>query len=463
MKIILGFDIGTSGVRACIVERLTTDDPNILNSDHNKIEQIIAVKHTPVSLPTATSDNSILASPDVWINALNSTLKALSQVYDLRKITHIIGDATSSTVLLTDKHGARTTEALMYNDNSATSEAELISQMLSRLSISFTAASGSSSSLAKSLFLKNRFHPKNTDNNIICHQLDFVNQYLCNPQFALGITDENNALKLGFNSVDFCWPEWVKALTDSHHLVLPKVVKPGSILGIIDPSLAKKFGFSTQAKVCAGTTDSIAGFLASGAHNTGDTVCSLGSTIAIKTIGNKPVFDAQKGLYSHRLNNLWLIGGASNAGGAVFLKYYSKQNLHTLCRSIDISTLPKYLKRKLSYYPLSEPGERFPIADNGLKPKLPAVPSSSLDFNNPKSLKEHQEFLLGLSLGLAQVEALALSKLQQCGDTPIQYVYSVGGGNLNPVWQWFRKQLINAEMSIVTETEAAFGVTRLVE
>ena len=463
MKTILGFDIGTSGVRVCIVERLASNELNRHNADNdNNAEQIVAVKHTPVSPPQRNAEGLLLASPNVWINALDSTLKELSQVYDLQKITHIVGDATSSTVMLTDINGSTTTEALMYNDNSAITEANLISQTLESLNISFTAASGSSSTLAKSLFLKNRFQSTNTHNNLICHQLDFVNQYLCSTQSALGITDENNALKLGFNSVDFCWPAWVKTLTRSHHLLLPKVVKPGSIIGKIDSNLVKKFGFSAQTKICAGTTDSIAGFLASGAHSIGDTVCSLGSTIAIKTIGNNPVFDASQGLYSHRLNNLWLIGGASNAGGAIFLKYYSKQDLHALCQSIDLTTLPGYLKNKPSYYPLNEPGERFPIADNNFKPKIPVEPNNSLDFKEPATLKEHQKFIIGLSLGLTQIEALALEKLQQSGNVKTQHIYSVGGGNLNPVWQWFRQQLLNTKISVITKTEPALGVTRLI-
>ena len=53
--------------------------------------------------------------------------------------------------------------------------------------------------------------------------------------------------------------------------------------------------------LCAGTTDSIAAFLASGASGVGDAVTSLGSTLAIKLLSERPVDDSRYGVYSHRL------------------------------------------------------------------------------------------------------------------------------------------------------------------
>ena len=69
--------------------------------------------------------------------------------------------------------------------------------------------------------------------------------------------------------------------------------------------------------VVGGTTDSIAAFLAAGARETGDAVTSLGSTLAIKLLSDTFADDAARGVYSHRLGDRWLVGGASNAGCAV--------------------------------------------------------------------------------------------------------------------------------------------------
>jgi len=59
----------------------------------------------------------------------------------------------------------------------------------------------------------------------------------------------------------------------------------------------------------AGTTDSIAAFVASGAQQLGQAVSSLGSTLAIKALSSRPVQDSSRGIYSHRLSKdeLWLV------------------------------------------------------------------------------------------------------------------------------------------------------------
>ena len=44
---------------------------------------------------------------------------------------------------------------------------------------------------------------------------------------------------------------------------------------------------------------------------------SLGSTLAVKLLSATPCDDAARGIYSHRLGALWLVGGASNVGCAV--------------------------------------------------------------------------------------------------------------------------------------------------
>jgi sugar (pentulose or hexulose) kinase len=53
--------------------------------------------------------------------------------------------------------------------------------------------------------------------------------------------------------------------------------------------------------VCAGTTDSVAAFVAAGITEAGQAVTSLGSTLAIKMLSENRVDDAAYGVYSHRL------------------------------------------------------------------------------------------------------------------------------------------------------------------
>lgn len=97
--------------------------------------------------------------------------------------------------------------------------------------------------------------------------------------------------------------------------LLPTTVcAPGAPIAPLTPAAASRSGLPEGCLVCAGTTDSIAAFLAAGVDMPGQAVTSLGSTLAIKLLSDRRVDDARYGIYSHRLGDSWLVGGASNTG-----------------------------------------------------------------------------------------------------------------------------------------------------
>lgn len=93
-------------------------------------------------------------------------------------------------------------------------------------------------------------------------------------------------------------------------------------------------------------------------------VTSLGSTLALKLLSTSRVDDARFGVYSHRLGDKWLVGGASNTGGAVLRQLFTIEQLKELSSQIDPSQ-----PSPLDYYPLPKVGERFPEADPQKEPR----------------------------------------------------------------------------------------------
>lgn len=90
----------------------------------------------------------------------------------------------------------------------------------------------------------------------------------------------------------------------------------------------------------------------------------MGSTLAIKLLSTTRVEDARFGVYSHRLDDKWLVGGASNTGGAVLRQIFTDDQLEELSEKIDPSKASP-----LDYYPLVGIGERFPTADPKMEPR----------------------------------------------------------------------------------------------
>lgn len=90
----------------------------------------------------------------------------------------------------------------------------------------------------------------------------------------------------------------------------------------------------------------------------------MGSTLAIKLLSTTRVDDARFGVYSHRLDDEWLVGGASNTGGAVLRQLFTDEQLEELSKEIDPS-----VPSPLDYYPLPKKGERFPVSDPDMMPR----------------------------------------------------------------------------------------------
>lgn len=90
----------------------------------------------------------------------------------------------------------------------------------------------------------------------------------------------------------------------------------------------------------------------------------MGSTLAVKLLSTKRVDDSRYGVYSHRLDDKWLVGGASNTGGAVLRQIFTDEQLVELSKHIDPTK-----SSILDYYPLPALGERFPVADPEMAPR----------------------------------------------------------------------------------------------
>jgi sugar (pentulose or hexulose) kinase len=219
---------------------------------------------------------------------------------------------------------------------------------------------------------------------------------------------------------------------------------PGAEIGAIDPTMARRLGLSASTKIHAGTTDGVAAFIATRASRPGDAVSSLGTTLVVKLLADKPVFAADQGIYSHRLGDRWLAGGASNTGGAALLAHFSAAELEAMTPKLKPAQ-----PTGLDYYPLPKPGERFPIADPNLPPRVTPRPADDV------------VFFQGLLEGIAAVEAMAYRRLGELGAPALRRVISIGGGARNTAWSEIRHRRLGVPVTVAEQTEASYGAALL--
>jgi len=416
MNFYIGIDFGTSGARAVVI-----DVAGIVQAE----AQYDFAQETIIQPKNLTNN---------WEKTLFYLLEQIP--IDVRRdVLAIALNGTSSTVLLCDNQGLPVAPPILYNDARGV---EVMEKLQAIAPPNHTVISATSS-LAKLLWLMENAPDPTQHYYYFLHQADWLAFHL---HGKLGVSDYHNALKLGYDVENLSYPAWLENLQLPFHL--PQVLAPGSPIGRIKPEIASGLSLPRDCIVCAGTTDSIAAFLASGAQTPGEAVTSLGSTLVLKLLSTSPVHDARSGIYSHRLGDLWLVGGASNTGGAVLRQFFTDGELEYLSQKIDpVQASP------LDYYPLPQTGDRFPINDPNLPPRLEPRP------DNPV------EFLHGLLESMARIEARGYQLLQQLGATVLSRVYTAGGGAKNSTWTAIRGRHLQVPLVTPVNTAAAYGTALL--
>jgi len=416
---VIGLDIGTSGVRALGV-----------GADG----AVIASAQTPLPAPDRDSGGGVRQDPELWWRAVVAVLSRLAAGISGPPPRALCLDGTSATILLCRPDGTPLAPARMYNDTSARAEAERVAAAAPH----DAPARGASASLAKLLRLLAECRP--SEPVLALHQADWIGGRL---RGRFGDSDWNNALKLGFDPAAERWPDWLRRLP-LDGAALPVCHAPGTDLGPIDAAVAAATGLPPDLRVLAGTTDSTAATLAAGAVAPGDAVTSLGSTLVLKILSEAPVSSPAHGVYSHRIGCTWLAGGASNSGGAVLREFFDDERIAILSARIDPDT-----PSGLDYYPLPATGERFPLADPALPPRLTPRPNDDV------------LFLKGLLEGIARIERDGYGLLRRLGAPPPGRILTVGGGAGNACWTAMRARLLGLPVAPAAHRDAAYGAAAL--
>ena len=296
----------------------------------------------------------------------------------------------------------------------------------------------------------------------LLHHADLV-AYLLHG--VVGVTDHNNALKLGFDpglgngeNGTGAYPDWI--LRQPYAAMLPMTcLAPGTVAGACVTAEAKKrFPNAERVRVVAGTTDSVAAFAAARCSDCGDCVTSLGSSLALKLVSETRVDDAAAGVYSHRLCGKWLVGGASNLGGWLLRSHFDDDELVKLTAelrdeatsSLGSDAAKKTILSELDYFPGVLMGFGLSVEEA----------TKRLCSDRPES---DAEFLRAILSSVARVEARSYDTLVSMGASHApKRVFTAGGGARNDFWSSLRSEAMGGVFVAKSPfTEAAYGTALL--
>ena len=396
-SLVLGIDLGTSGVKIAVI---------------NKEKQILFT--SSMKYPQG------LEEWEDWIICCRKLLADIpGEIKD--KLISCAVAGTSGTLLACKNNGEPLGKALPYSFSYPE-----YSKEIHKLFMKDCPGSSTSGSVGRALRLISLYG----ENILLRHQADWISGWILN-NWELG--EEGNNLRMGWEISNRSWP--ISFNKSKLINCLPKIVSSGHIMGDICNQNANELNLPKSLKIIAGTTDSNAGVLAT-FPNKLDGITILGSTIVIKKFVNKPL--SGKGISNHKLLGNWLCGGASNAGAAILLDLFNLEYIKELSKQINPNK-----STGLDLIPLSKQGERFPIDDPDLQPKLEPRPVSD-------SLYLHAIFE-----GLAKIEARGWKKLEELGADLPKQIITIGGGAKNITWKKIREREIGIPIKICNRPPAA--------
>lgn len=424
----LGLDFGTSGARATVVDNAGA----VVTETTARYPPIVDGGKGGDGVPEG-------GWAEAWRGALWSLLDQLDAGVRAR-VAAVAVDGTSGTVLIVDRRsGEPVYPPMLYNEK----RGDAMDFVCAVAPEGHTVRSPTSA-LCKlhSWWVSNG--ERGEGEYALLHHADWIASLLHGVPH--GETDQNNALKLGFDpglGPNGDYPAWMKSLP--YAPMLPGNVRaPGTVVADVATERARSVLTNPSGcVVVAGTTDSIAAFVAARCTTPGDAVTSLGSSLALKLVSTVRVDDSAKGVYSHRLCGSWLVGGSSNLGGWLLRSNFSDDELVALTAKIDLTDVGKESSVP-DYYPgvLMGFGMTVKEATDALSPRPDA----------------DEDFLRAILGSVAGVEARSYREMASMGASNVARVFTAGGGAKNPKWSTIRSRAMGGIPVAASEfAEASYG------
>lgn len=435
MEYLIGIDIGTSGVKAIII-----DNTGRVISSRIESYDIKVIKKGWME-----------QDPEEW---WNGTKKAVSEVIkegainkDEIKAISFTGQMHSSVFL--DENNSVLRPAILWNDIRTSKQCKEIYDTVGGLDqllnyVSNSALEGFTA--PKILWL--RENEKQNYEKLECVLLpkDYI-RYKFAGDIGTEMSDAAGTLLYDVKN-----KKWNKELIKKLNLkdnIFPKVVKSTDVVGKINKEVAKELGLNEETLIVAGGADNACAAIGSGIVENSKAALSIGTSGTIVAYTDKNDIKTKGNLhfFNHACNSSWYIMTVMLSAGMCFK--WLKKNILKTDKSYDELTNMASEALPGSNGVIFVPylfGERSPHPDPNAKSMFYGLSSNTTDKDLIRSVLE------GVSLGFKD----CLVSIENSVD--IEEIRITGGGSNSQLWTSIMADVLNREISLINIQEGpAFG------
>ena len=430
----LGLDLGTSGLRALLVE----EHGNILCTAEIRYN----VEHPKLGWREQ--------DPVVWTSACNQVFEkmrvdypsALSAVKAIGVSGHMHG------ATLVDHTGEVLRPCILWNDTRAQKQASKLDATAGVQDISGNIVFPGFTAPKLTWIAENEPEVFSKIAKVLLPK-DYLNFWLTG-QYSSEMSDAAGTSWL--DTGGRCWSKDLLALSGMRQEQMPRLFEGTEIIGNLRSNLVKKWGFAPNVAVVAGGGDNAATACGVGVLNEGDSFISLGTSGVMLVVKKQYLPNPQSAVHTfcHAIPNRWIQMG-------VILSATDSLNWLSRNLGVDVSELSRSLGNKISgpnrtlFLPYLS-GERTPHNDSKIR-------GAFLNIDIATSRNDlTQAVMEGVSFALRD----NLEVLNSTG-TCLKRSLVIGGGSQSLFWLELLATVLNLPLDIPKQSEfgAALGAARL--
>lgn len=437
MKYVIGIDLGTSAVKAILV-----DQKGHIHGEASRPYPLIQER-----------EGFSEQDPSAWVEQTVNALAELVMRFegDREDIEGISFSGQMHGLVLLDAQHQLLRNAILWNDTRTTAECEDIKELLGPTLLEVTknpALEGFT--LPKLLWVKRHEPDLFAQASVFLLPKDYV-RYALTGQLHMDYSDAAGTLLLDIAAKE--WSEDICERVGIPRSLCPPLIESSDAVGPISPYFATRTGLSPHVRVFAGGADNACGAIGAGILKDQQTMCSIGTSGVVLSYESAASLDFKGKVhyFNHAKKDVFYTMGVTLAAGhslswfkETFAPDVSFEELLAAVKHVPIGA------NGLLFTPYLV-GERTPYADAMVRGSFIGMDSTHRLPDFSRAVLEGITFSLKESLELFRAEGKVITS-----------IVSIGGGAKNEDWLQMQADIFEATIiKLSNEQGCALGAAML--
>lgn len=420
MKYVIGIDLGTSAVKALLMD----EQGGIVDE---------AIKSYPLihEKPSYSEQN-----PNDWVTGTKEVIQDIVQRFT-GGISTIVGISYSGQMhglVLLDKNNEVLRPAILWNDTRTTEQCAKITECVGQENLLKITKNNALEgfTLPKILWVK-EYEPEvyNAVKTFLLPK-DYV-RFMMTGTLHIDYSDAAGTLLLDIEKNE--WSQKIATAVDIDLAICPPLVSSTTEVGQLTEEFAKSTGLTTATKIYAGGADNACGAIGSGIVAAGKTMVSIGTSGVLLSYEESKLkdFEGKVHYFNHAMEDAYYTMGVTLSAGHSLRwfkeKFVEEKSYDELMEGVN-TIAPG--SNGLLFTPYIV-GERTPYADSIIRGSYIGIDVAHTKLHFVKAVLEGIVFSLRDSLEIFRSSGKEITE-----------IVSIGGGAKNPTWLQIQADIFNA-------------------